>query len=104
MSVYKRPDSPHYHYDFQWRHSRFHGSTGETDRRKAEAFERAEKERVKRHAALRVEPSASMSFDMAADRYWMEGGQPRKRSDLEVDIPRLVHGIRAHPPPPHIHP
>jgi hypothetical protein len=52
MSVYKRPDSPYYHYDFQWRHSRFHGSTGETDRRKAEAFERTEKERVKRQAAL----------------------------------------------------
>ena len=103
MSVYKRPDSPFYHYDFQWRHSRFHGSTGETDRRKAEAFERAEKERVKRQAALRVEPAASMSFDMAADRYWMEVGQHSKETDLEGNIARLVEWIGANTPLAEIH-
>lgn len=102
MSVYKRPDSPYYHYDFQWRHSRFHGSTGETDRRKAEAFERTEKERVKRQAAL-VEPAASMSFDIAADRYWMEVGQHSKETDLEVNIARLVEWIGANTPLAEIH-
>src|SRR5262245_43866554 len=103
MSVYKRPDSPYYHYDFQWRHSRFHGSTGETDRRKAEAFERTEKERVKRQAALRVEPAASMSFDIAADRYWMEVGQHSKETDLEVNIARLVEWIGANTPLAELH-
>ena len=103
MSIYKRSDSPFYHYDFQWRHSRFHGSTGETDRRKAEAFERAEKERVKRQAALRVEPAASMSFDMAADRYWMEVGQHSKETDLEGNIARLVEWIGANTPLAEIH-
>lgn len=103
MSVYKRPDSPYYHYDFQWRHSRFHGSTRETDRRKAEAFERTEKERVKRQAALRVEPAASMSFDIAADRYWMEVGQHSKETDLEVNIARLVEWIGANTPLAEIH-
>ena len=103
MSVYKRPDSPYYHYDFQWRHSRFHGSTGETDRRKAEAFERTEKERVKRQAALRVEPAASTSFDIAADRYWMEVGQHSKETDLEVNIARLVEWIGANTPLAEIH-
>ena len=90
MSVYKRPDSPYYHYDFQWRHSRFHGSTGETDRRKAEAFERAEKERVRRQSAvLGIEPASAMSFDIAADRYWIEIGQYSKETDLEENIARL---------------
>jgi len=103
MFVYKRPDSPYYHYDFQWRHSRFHGSTGETDRRKAEAFERTEKERVKRQAALRVEPAASTSFDIAADRYWMEVGQHSKETDLEVNIARLVEWIGANTPLAEIH-
>ena len=95
MSVYKRSDSPYYHYDFQWRHSRFYGSTGETDRRKAEAFERAEKERVKRQVALGAEPAGSMSFDIAADRYWLEVGQHSKEIDLQENIARLVEWIGA---------
>jgi integrase len=95
MSVYKRADSPYYHYDFQWRHSRFHGATGETDRRKAEAFERAEKERVKRQGALGTQHAASMSFDIAADRYWLEVGQHSKETDLEENIARLVSWIGA---------
>jgi integrase len=103
MSIYKRPDSPYYHYDFQWRRTRFHGSTGETDRRKAEAFERAEKERVKRHAALGSGPAASMTFDIAADRYWLEIGQYSKETDLEENIARLVEWIGPNTPLDEIH-
>jgi integrase len=95
MSVYKRSDSPFYHYDFRWRHSRFHGSTGATDRRKAEAFERTEKERVKRQGTLAAGGAASISFDVAADRYWMEVGQRSKETDLEENIARLVNWIGA---------
>lgn len=103
MSIYKRPDSPYYHYDFQCRRTRFHGSTGETDRRKAEAFERAEKERVKRNAALGTEPAASITFDIAADRYWLEIGQYSKETDLEENIARLVVWIGPNTPLAEIH-
>jgi integrase len=103
MPIYKRPDSPYYHYDFQWRHSRFHGSTGETDGRKAEAFERAEKERVKRQAARGAGPAASLSFDIAADRYWLEVGQHSKEADLEENIARLVDWIGPNTPMAEIH-
>jgi hypothetical protein len=47
MSVYKRPDSPLYHFDFQMRGHRFHGSTGRKSRREAEAVERSEREKAR---------------------------------------------------------
>jgi integrase len=93
MSVYKRPDSPYYHYDFQWRRARFHGSTGEADRRKAEAFERAEKQAIKRQVVSRNTAPTSLSLDLAADRYWLEVGQYSKETDLEENIARLVEWI-----------
>src|SRR5262249_21864179 len=52
---------------------------------------------------LRVEPAASMSFDIAADRYWMEVGQHSKETDLEVNIARLVEWIGANTPLAEIH-
>jgi hypothetical protein len=48
MSVYKHKDSPFYHYDFQFKGNRFHGSTGCTSKREAEAFERNERDQAKR--------------------------------------------------------
>lgn len=92
MSVYKRPTSPHFHYDFQWRGHRFYGSTEETDRRAAERFERAEKDRVKAAAASAV-PRAEMPFDLAADLYWQEIGQHTSEHDLESKLGRLVEMI-----------
>jgi hypothetical protein len=77
----------------------FAARRAKTDRRKAEAFERAEKERVRRQ---RVEPAASMSFDMAADRCWMEVGQHSKETGLEVNIAGLVERIGANTPPAEI--
>ena len=68
MSVYKPQGSPYYHFDFQWRGDRFHGSTKRTDRREAQAVEKAERERVKHTAAPAT--SAGMTLDNAAGRYW----------------------------------
>lgn len=94
MSVYKPKNSPFYHYDFQWRGARFHGSTGEADRRKAEAVERAEKQRLKDAAARGGDPSRAMAFDIAADRYWIEAGQHAdSASEIEVNLARLVEWI-----------
>ena len=45
MSIYKPKLSPHHHYDFQVLGLRFCGTTGTGDRRKAEAIERAEREK-----------------------------------------------------------
>jgi integrase len=89
MSVYKPQGSPFYHFDFQWRGTRFHGSTKRTDRREAQAVEKAERERVK-HTAAPV-TSAGMTLDVAAGRYWHEVGQlQRGADDTERDFARIV--------------
>jgi len=89
MSVYKPQGSPFYHYDFQWRGARFHGSTKRTDRREAQAVEKAERERVK-HTAAPV-TSAGMTLDDAAGRYWHEAGQHHAGAEnTERDLARLI--------------
>jgi integrase len=89
MSLYKPKGSPFYHFDFHWRGDRFHGSTKRTDRREAQAVERAERERVRRTAA--PGPSAGMTLDDAAGRYWFEAGQHHAGADnTERDLARLI--------------
>ncbi|CAM5771881.1 Tyrosine recombinase XerC [Labrys miyagiensis] len=94
MSVYRNTaKSPFYQYDFQWRGHRFHGSTGKKDRRAAEAWEKAEKERVKRSAARGADRADAMTFDIAAGRYWDEKGQHSKERDLEEVLALLIERI-----------
>jgi integrase len=82
MSIYKPRASPNYHFDFQLRSRRFHGSTGETSRRAAEAVEAKVKVAARAEVARsRSLLSAPMTIDIACDRYWIEGGQHHKRSD-----------------------
>jgi integrase len=89
MSVYKPAGSPYYHFDFQWRGNRFHGSTKRTDRREAQAVEKAERERVRQTATLGT--SVGMTLDDAAGRYWHEVGQHHTNaSDTERDLARLI--------------
>jgi integrase len=89
MSIYKPQGSPFYHFDFQWRGNRFHGSTKRTDRREAQAVEKAEKERVKH--AVAPATGAGMSLDDAAGRYWHEAGQHHSGADdTERDLARIV--------------
>jgi integrase len=93
MSIYKPQGSPFYHFDFQWRGNRFHGSTKRTDRREAQAVEKAERERVKHVAPV---TSASMTLDVAAGRYWHEVGQhQRGANDTERDLARLIEYFGA---------
>src|SRR5262249_54901420 len=75
MSVYRPKASPYYHFDFQWHGGRFHGSTKCTNRREAEAVERAERDRVKKEAAASRASSASLKLGDVATRYWKEIGQ-----------------------------
>jgi len=75
MSVYKDRRSPFYQYDFQCGGHRFHGSTKTSNRREAEAIERAERERAKQRLAQERTTSTSLRLDDVAGRYWTEIGQ-----------------------------
>jgi hypothetical protein len=82
MSVYKPARSPYFHFDFEMRGRRFHGTTGETSRRAAEAVEAKIKEAARAEVAKsRALLSAPMTIDIACDRYWIEIGQHHKRPD-----------------------
>ncbi|PSO28809.1 site-specific integrase [Bradyrhizobium sp. MOS002] len=89
MSVYKHKDSPFYHYDFQLKGDRFHGSTGAKNEREAKAFERARRDEAKRQ----VRPAQRLSCDLeyVGGRYWTEIGQHHAGADTTFrDIDRLV--------------
>jgi len=75
MSLYRKPRSPFWHFDFWWRGYRFHGSTKTTTRREAEKVEAAERERAKQHVAQLAAARTSLLLDDVAGRYWTEHGQ-----------------------------
>jgi len=77
VSVYKNRDgrSPYFHYDFQVRGHRFHGSTKQTTRREAEKVETAERERAKLIVAQAEQAQTSLKLDDVAGRYWQEHAQ-----------------------------
>jgi integrase len=75
MSLVKDARSPFWRFDFQIGGRRFFGSTKCTTRREAEAVERAEKEKAKRHVAQAQAAATSLRLDDVAGRYWQEVGQ-----------------------------
>ena len=75
MSVYKSARSPYWHFDFQWRGHRFHGTTKCTTRREAEKVEAAERDKAKRLVAQLAAAKTSLKLDDVADRWWSEVGQ-----------------------------
>lgn len=90
MSVYKHKDSPFYHFDFQFKGNRFHGSTGSPNKREAESIERLEREKAK-HQARSSSAAISTKLDDVAGRYWTETGQHHVGSETTWrDIDRLV--------------
>ena len=95
MSVYRRDGAKTYSYDFRWRGHRFSGSTGETDKRRAEAWEKAEKQRIK---TVAIDPRKPMTFGVATTMYWTEIGQFHRNS---VDTERsgiVLHIDESKPP------
>lgn len=91
MSVYKHRDSPFYHFDFQYKGDRFHGSTGCTSKREAEAVERAERDRAKQQVRAAASP-VSTKLDDVAGRYWTEIGQHHAGADTTWrDLERLIN-------------
>lgn len=78
MSVYKPAKSRFYHYDFQFKGRRFHGSTGQARRRDAEEIER--KARLDA-AAGRLGEASQFTLDEGAGKWWQEVGKRRGDSD-----------------------
>ncbi|WP_246259218.1 tyrosine-type recombinase/integrase [Chelativorans oligotrophicus] len=74
MSVYKRPGSEFYSYDFRCRGHRFSGSTSCTTKREAEAYEKDLKRQVRAQTA---DMSAPMTFITASTLWWEQKGQFR---------------------------
>lgn len=65
MSVYKPSKSPYYHYDFVWKGTRFHGSTGLKSKREALAYAA----RVRSDAILQVREREPITVDLACGLY-----------------------------------
>jgi integrase len=75
VSLYRKPRSPFWHYDFQWHGHRFHGSTKTANRRQAEKVEATEREHAKRHVAQIESARTSLRLQDVATRYWTEIGE-----------------------------
>jgi len=84
VSVYRPKGKPHYHYDFQFRGRRYHGSTGCASKRAAEAFERRERQR----AALPDEQRPPITVDEAAGLY-------QDHAELLPSWPTIRYMLRA---------
>lgn len=92
MSVYKPPKSRFWQYDFVIGKKRFHGSTGQTSRRRAETVEA---QRRLEAATGQLGAVAKMTIDYAAGRWWEEVGIGRGDArDVERRIGVLVSIIR----------
>ncbi|WP_260925351.1 tyrosine-type recombinase/integrase [Novosphingobium sp. 9] len=89
MSVYKPKGKPHFHYDFQFRGRRYHGSTGCDTKRAAEAFERRER----RLAALPDERRPPITVDQAAGLYQDHAELLPSWPTMKYMLAELVHGL-----------
>src|SRR6516164_3532619 len=73
--------SPYFHFDFQVRGHRFHGSTKCTTRREAEKVEAAEREKARALVAQLAAAKTSLKLDDVAERWWQEVGQYHAGAD-----------------------
>ncbi len=89
MSVYKPKNSPFWHYDFQFKGRRFHGSTGQTGKTDAKRIEAA-----KRREIAQGPQKVEMTLDDACGVYWMHVAerQPSART-TSSQIKNLLKGI-----------
>lgn len=72
MSVYKRPGSKTFSYDFEFQGARYTGNTEETSKRQAEQFVDSLRKSLK---AARAQSTKPMSFGGAWSLYWEQVGQ-----------------------------
>jgi integrase len=96
MSVFLKAGTPYYQFDFWLGGHRFLGSTKRTNKREAEAVEKAERDRAKIQLAAGKADASSLTMDIAAGRYWEEIGKHHAgSSDTWRDIQRLVEYFGA---------
>ena len=96
MSLYQPKGSPFWHYDFQWKGGRFHGSTRETSKRRAQAVEDHEKLKAKTGTNQR-----EATLDDVADSYWEAKGKHARAA--KADEQRLLWLVTALGPQRLIH-
>jgi integrase len=72
MSLYRKPRSPYWYFEFRIQNHRFYGSTKATTRREAEAVERAEREKAKQTVAQSEAARTSLRLDDVAGRFWVQ--------------------------------
>lgn len=92
MGVYRPKrrgqETPYFHFDFTIGGERFHGSTGQTSKRAAEAFERRKRQEVA-DGAIKARKHELLTLDQAARLYWEDVGKQRRSAatierELEV--------------------
>ncbi|NML08711.1 site-specific integrase [Sphingobium sp. AR-3-1] len=89
MSIYKPKGKPHYHYDFQLNHRRYHGSTGCTTKRQAEEFERRERHK----AALPQLQRSPITVDQAGGLYQEHAEHLPSWPTIKYMIAALIEGL-----------
>lgn len=91
MSIFKKPNSPYYHFDFQHKGHRVYGSTGCTTRKEAEAFEAVERDKAKALVKAMAQARTSLLIDDVAARFWDQKGQHDAEPDAtSKNLARLI--------------
>lgn len=91
MSVFKKKGSPYYHYDFQFRGRRYHGSTGCRGKRDAEEVERRERQK----AALPDLQRPPITLDEACGLYQDKVETAPSWPTMRYMLAALIKGIGA---------
>jgi integrase len=72
MSIYRKPRSPYFYFEFRIQNHRFYGSTKATTRREAEKVEAREREKAKQVVAQTEAARTSLRLDDVAGRFWSQ--------------------------------
>lgn len=86
MSVYKKTGRETYAYDFILQGRRFSGDTGATSKREAKRFEDERRQiEIARIAEEKSFYAQTMTFEIAASRWWLEVGQHHKNDTTTLN-------------------
>lgn len=91
MSIYKPKNSPYFQYDFVWKGTRFHGSTGLKTKREALAFE----SQVRSDAILGTNKKLPITVDEGCGLYQDHAESQPSWSTTRYILAALVEGLGA---------
>lgn len=89
MSVYKPKNSPYFQYDFVWKGTRFHGTTGLKSKRDAVAYE----SQVRSDAILGTQRKLPITVDEACGLYEDYAKSKPSWATIEYMLAALVEGL-----------